>query len=477
MINKICVHCNKPFATHNPQKIYCDREHYNPCPICGKLVKVTNNRRIKDIKCCSSKCSHEKLKQSLSSRICIFCGKKFSPNSGSQTVCDDIHYDYCEICGNKFIRTVKNKIDHVTTCSDKCTKEKLRRHSMQKYGVPHPMQNDGVKQNFCNAMIDKYGVSHALQNLDIKEKAKNTCMKNNDVMFGCQTKQCRNKLTPSMPNQNFSKFLKRLELNYETEFPIEDRIYDFQIENSKVFIEVNPIITHNILINPYGNKMDEEYHINKTKLAEKHGYRCIHVWDWDDWDKLKNILTPVTHKIYARKCKIYKLHKYVGDKFLGDYHLQGSCRGQLLYLGLVYGETLLQVMTFGKSRYNKNYDIELMRMCTLPGYSVIGGASRLFSFATKDYGLNNIITYCDRSKFTGDVYEKMGMKYLHTTPPQEIWSKEDKYITSNLLWRYGYDKLFRVEKEEGKTNIQHMLADGWLPIFDCGKSAFIYRKS
>ena len=55
-------------------------------------------------------------------------------------------------------------------------------------------------------------------------------------------------------------------------------------------------------------------------------------------------------------------------------------------------------MTFGKSRYDKNHDVELLRLCTKPGYTVIGGASRLFSYATNEFGLNNIISYCDRSK-------------------------------------------------------------------------------
>ena len=39
-------------------------------------------------------------------------------------------------------------------------------------------------------------------------------------------------------------------------------------------------------------------------LAEKHGYRCIHVFDWDDLDKIINLLLPKT-RVFARNCKIY----------------------------------------------------------------------------------------------------------------------------------------------------------------------------
>lgn len=345
---------------------------------------------------------------------------------------------------------------------------------LQKYGYRNCFQSPVIKDKIKQTLMDKYGESHPMRIPEIRNKVYETMIQKYGTPYFPNAEYSRS----SKINSKFGDYLTSLGVSFEVEFRINYKFFDFRYAENNILVEINPSYTHNVFGNHWKSEgLPWDYHINKTKLAERHGYRCIHVWDWDDWDRLKSILIPITHKIHARKCKIYKLHKYVGDKFLSDYHLQGSCRGQLLYLGLVYGETLLQVMTFGKSRYNKNYDIELMRMGTLPGYSVIGGASKLFNFATKGYGLNNIITYCDRSKFTGDVYEKMGMKYLHTTPPQEIWSKEDKYISSNLLWRYGYDKLFRVEKEDGKTNIQYMIGDGWLPMFDCGKDVYVYRSS
>ena len=79
-------------------------------------------------------------------------------------------------------------------------------------------------------------------------------------------------------------------------------------------------------------------------------------------------------------------------------------------LGLYYDDKLVQVMTFGKPRYNRRYDYELLRLCTRAGYSVTGGAERLFNYFVKYYAPKSVISYCDNSKFNGDVYHKLGFK-------------------------------------------------------------------
>ena len=87
---------------------------------------------------------------------------------------------------------------------------------------------------------------------------------------------------------------------------------------------------------------------------------------------------------------------------------------------------------------------------------------------------NSVISYCDLSKFTGSVYEKIGMKLSHVTSPAKIWSKGSKKVTDNLLRQRGYDQLFNANYGKGTSNEQLMLEHGWLPIYDCGQKVFIY---
>ena len=477
---KICKCCGKEFETNSPQKLYCDGEHYLPCPVCGKPVLKKGNDFTVPPKCCSSKCAHEKRKQNIPMRKCIYCGKPFQPRSGSALVCDDVHYQNCEICGKPFVRTPLTDSEHKTTCSDECTKEKVRRNNILKYGCEHPMQNEQVKQHFKDAMKAKYGVEHALQNAELaskqQESAYESNMRNNGVPYACMLPQCianQGNIISNINKQCGDK-LAQLGIEYSFEHRINNMSFDICIESIKTLIEIDPTYTHSSIKNHWGQCRDKYYHVEKSKVAQASGYRCIHIFDWDDMDKIVKSLIP-RNKIYARNCTIYKLSNSVAVDFLNKYHFQGSCRGQLLCLGLVYENKLYQVMTFGKSRYDSKYSVELLRLCTVPGYTVVGGANRLFKFATENYGLNNIISYCDKSKFNGQVYKEIGMNLVRETPPQEVWSKGNKKITANLLRQRGYDQLFHTNYGKGTSNEQLMLENGWLPVYDCGQCVYEFN--
>lgn len=37
---KLCKECGKPFQPTNSRQQYCTREHYRPCPVCGKPILI-----------------------------------------------------------------------------------------------------------------------------------------------------------------------------------------------------------------------------------------------------------------------------------------------------------------------------------------------------------------------------------------------------------------------------------------------------
>ena len=100
-------------------------------------------------------------------------------------------------------------------------------------------------------------------------------------------------------------------------------------------------------------------------------------------------------------------------------------------------------MTFGKARYNNRYEWELLRLCTNEKFKVVGGAERLFKRFIKDQKPRSIISYCDKAKFSGSVYSRLGMEHLYDSDPNKVWSKDDKYITNNFLNAHGYDQIFK----------------------------------
>lgn len=294
------------------------------------------------------------------------------------------------------------------------------------------------------------------------------------------TEECRKASRGSISqiNLKFKEALENIGLKPTIEFVLDKYQYDIKIDD--ILIELDPTFTHNSTIGPLFSEdskiqpKDKYYHQNKSKIAKENNFRCIHIFDWDDKDKIINLLKPKT-LIYARKCKIKEVSLEDTTLFLNTYHLQNTCKGQIIRLGLYYNNELIQLMTFGKPRYNKNYEYELLRLCTKTEYKIIGGAERLFKYFLEKYNPSSIISYCDLAKFNGDVYERLGFKLLNITQPAKRWSKGNKMITDNLLRQRGYDQLFNTTYGKGTSNDNLMLENGWLEIYDCGQGVFIRK--
>lgn len=330
---------------------------------------------------------------------------------------------------------------------------KLKQTSMLKYGVDNPSKSEEIQSKIKKTLTEKYGENYG---------SYLTRNSNPDVISGV--------------NRAFMDKLNEAGLKGTFEFTGLGRYrYDICLPDKKILFEINPSYTHNAIGNHWTDVgLPTDYHLNKSKVAAEAGYHCIHVFDWDDWDKVIDIVAP-KETVYARQCKIYKLKNKVAEEFLNNYHLQGSVSKQVLCLGLVKDDELIQVMTFGTPRYTTKYYSELLRLCTKPGLAVVGGAERLFKFATRDLGIDEIISYCDISKFKGDVYERIGMKFQKYTEPQEIWSRGSRKITANLLRQRGFDQLFGTNYGKGTSNNDLMIADGWLPVYDCGQAVYTFN--
>ena len=316
---------------------------------------------------------------------------------------------------------------------------------------------------------------------EIKERIIKTCLERYGVPYPCMTEQARNAAqTKSKINLLWQKELNISDDNME--FPINQ--YSYDLKKNNILIEINPTYSHNSSIVPwFGNKkghiLNTLYHQQKTKTAIEAGYSCIHVWDWDDPQKIKMLLQDKT-SIYARNLIIKDVPKQDTDTFLNTYHLQNTCKNQSIRLGLYTKDTneLIQIMTFGKPRYNKNYEYELLRLCTKAEYTVIGGSDKLFKHFIKTYNPNSIISYCDNSKFKGTVYLKLGFKLKSYGKPSCHWYniKTKDHITDNLLRQQGADRLLGTNFGKGTSNKDIMLQFGFLEVYDCGQSIYIWNK-
>ena len=97
---------------------------------------------------------------------------------------------------------------------------------------------------------------------------------------------------------------------------------------------------------------------------------------------------------------------------------------------------------------------------------------KFVKYFIKNYSPKSIISYCDNSKFSGNVYNKIGMSLISKGSPQCHWSKDKKQITQNLLNQRGFDQLFGTNYGKGTSNRELMIQNGWSEVYDCGQSSY-----
>ena len=104
------------------------------------------------------------------------------------------------------------------------------------------------------------------------------------------------------------------------------------------------------------------------------------------------------------------------QQFCNDNHLQGHATFSIGF-GLMLRGELVSLMTFSKSRYDKNFDWELIRFVNKLGTTVVGGASRLLKHFRKLHPTDSIISYAATSWSSGNLYKQLGFEYAGRTEP------------------------------------------------------------
>lgn len=377
--------------------------------------------------------------------------------------------------------------------------ENIRKTTSERYGVNHPSQSEFFRAKREETMMKRYGVKNTAESEELrnkmiatirskygkkyfvetdlfKNKSSNTCLEKQGVKWPCQFEQCIKALEDSVghskPEKEFSDILDKYNIEYEREFPLRGFKYDFKVGN--MLFEINPSETHNINFGLFGRKAKcKMYHYTKYSVAKEYGYRCVHIFDWDDSEKIVKLFLLKKERVYARNCDIKVVSKQEAIDFLNENHLQGYARDEIR-IGLYEKATnkLVQIMTFGKPRYNKKYQYELVRLCSIK--KVVGGAEKILKHFLENYNCESLISYCDLSKFDGKVYDELGFKAINKPKPSVHWVnlRTKQHITDNLLRQKGFDQLFGTNYGKGTSNEELMLNNKFVQVCDCGQLSF-----
>lgn len=255
--------------------------------------------------------------------------------------------------------------------------------------------------------------------------------------------------------------------------PLEVDIY---IPDSKIGIEVNGDYWHSTLYK------DKEYHKEKTFMTSNNGVRLITIYEHEmrnTPEKIKSIIDSALgfniQRIYARKCVVKEIDTKESMEFEDKYHLDNRSSASIR-VGIYYDEQLIGEISFGKPRFDSKYDYELIRLCYKSNISVIGGTEKMFKYAVEKFKLDNIVTYCNMDKFSGQSFLRLGFGVLGVTEPGYIWVKHG---THEVLRRYQTQKHKLLENGLGtpeQTEDEIMMNLNFFKIYNSGNLKLAYNK-
>jgi len=252
---------------------------------------------------------------------------------------------------------------------------------------------------------------------------------------------------------------------------------DIYVPTKKIAIEFNGLYWHSEdILERHGKSKTADY--EKMKQLTSMQIRYIGVFE-DEWiykkeivkSRLKNILGCTTEIIYARRCKIKSITSTEASVFCDNNHIQGRGRSNIRY-GLFYNDELVCVMTFSKNNLSRKIKgWEINRFCNKINTTIVGGASKLFSYFCKINDPEFVISYADRRWSDGKLYDTLNFQYVSSTKPN-YW-----YFLPNELKRIHRFSLRKTSNDD-QSLTEHELRrqQGYYKIYDCGHTKWIWKK-
>lgn len=353
-----------------------------------------------------------------------------------------------------------------------------------------PCKNKIDQETFIRNAIGRVGDEYNISNtvyVDARTKVKLTCEKHGEfytlpgnILKGQGCNKCTHR-TSKAEEEILSLIPGAIQSDRTLIYP-----YELDIVSKDFAIEFNGLMWHsegNSKYEKFNKRNLNKIHLNKTELCESKEIQLFHIFenewvnDKNKWISVINNKIGISNKYYARKCFIGEISNNQYKTFTIENHLQGYGIAKVK-LGLFYddgdGATLLSVMSFGKSRFNKNVEYELIRFCSKLNVTVVGGASKLLRHFELNYKPTSIVSFANRRWSQGKLYEKLGFTFIENTLPNYFYFIPNKNI---LYSRNQFQKHKLKDKlnvfDESLSETENMFNNGYRKIYDSGNKKYI----
>jgi very-short-patch-repair endonuclease len=451
---------------HDPRDLSkgSDKKVIVQCDYCEKTKEMKNNARSNSLKsypkdACKN-CGGKKRKEALMEKYGVETTQAL-PDVKAKTKATNL-----------------KKFGHESFFGSDAGKEKVKESMLEKYGVEHNMKNKEIRKKRDSTIVKKYGVDNVFKLQEFQDRAINRRIENGSIktfngkMIKDLAKEHNyayssmveriNKLgidiatfakkQESSLELRVAQMLDGLNIKYEKQFKVKNRIADFRLLDSNILIEADGLYWHSD-----ASDKKNDYHFEKRQCYESTGYRCFFFREDEIRDKsdiIKSIILNAIGKssrVYARKLDVKEVAFKEVKHFLQKNHLMGSANNVSRSIALFDGEDIISVLQLRKIEDDR-YDIS--RFCSLSGLSVVGGFSRLLKFFIKSYKPSYIQTFIDLRYGTGAYLPGLGFELISSH--------------KSFKWTDGCNSFHRLT-HRGNSGYEN----GLYKIWDCGQAKYI----
>ena len=410
----------------------------------------------------------------------------------------------------KVKESIKEKygVENISQCEE--IQDKIKLNNIKKYGYIHTSKIPEVKEKIKNTNIEKYGfyikngeikpITSRSKHLNNTENfnydfISSTFIKDNRFLmdeflnyFNIQSKSTgyifkkelgiltQNKINIAKTQQYIFDSIKTENKIFNDRSILNSKELDIYLPDFNLAIEYNGLLYHSEGYSSieWLSNIDKNYHLDKTNQCLEKGITLFHIFEGENldlWLSMINNKLGLNERIFARKCEIRELSNKDIINFLNDNHIQGYTSSKI-NLGLFFQNKLVSVMTFSKPRFNKKYEYELIRFCSLKNTSVIGGANKLLKYFINKYNPKSIISYANRRFSNGSIYETLGFKKIGVSTPNYFYFKDSNELESrNKYQKHKLSKLLP-DFDEKLSEADNMFKNGYRRIYDCGNLVY-----
>jgi len=256
---------------------------------------------------------------------------------------------------------------------------------------------------------------------------------------------------------------------------------DIYVPSRKVAIEFNGTYWH-----CHERLKDRLYHQKKALKCAELGLQLLHVyeWQWEAYaDKYKSLILAKLGvygtTVRGRKTSVKPVTSREAKQFLDLYHLQGSCNGASVNIGLFHNNTLSGVMTFGKPRFSTKATWELIRLCYKPGVSVTGGSCKLFKHFDRAHLKpgDTVVSFANLDYSSGGVYETLGFQERTVCAPNYVWILGEKILSRYQTQKHLLRTLLGTKFNAKLSETDNMQITGWKKVFTAGNLRYTFHKN